>query len=112
MLDDIVRHPEKSGRSVANFVTVALEDRISALTTKDKNKIKVYLEHYDGHCLRAYSYFGDQMPDIQLPKQGEACYMIDIEGNNYYFTATQEVSYKGQTYTGADFYKLVSENKL
>ena len=90
----------------------SLEDRISALTTKDKNKIKVYLEHYDGHCLRAFSYFGDQMPDIQLPEQGEACYMIDIEGNNYYFTATQEVSYKGQTYTGADFYKLVSENKL
>ena len=67
---------------------------------------------YDGHCLRAFSYFGDQMPDIQLPEQGEACYMIDIEGSNYYFTATQEVSYKGQTYTGADFYKLVSENKL
>lgn len=42
----------------------SLEDRISALTTKDENKLKVYLEHYDGHCLRAYSYFKDQMPDI------------------------------------------------
>ncbi len=21
---------------------------------------------YDGHCLRAYSYFGDKMPDIRL----------------------------------------------
>lgn len=43
----------------------ALEDHISALTTKDQNKLKVYLDHYDGHCLRAFSYFSDKMPDIQ-----------------------------------------------
>jgi hypothetical protein len=42
----------------------SLEDRISALTTKDRNKLKVYLEGFDGHCLRAYYYFKDQMPDI------------------------------------------------
>lgn len=42
----------------------SLEDRISALTTKDPQKLKVYTDGYDGHCLRAYSYFGDQMPDI------------------------------------------------
>lgn len=42
----------------------SLEDYISALTTKDPNKLKVYIDGYDGHCLRAYSYFGDQMPDI------------------------------------------------
>ena len=42
----------------------SLEDKISALTTKDPNKLKVYTDGYDGHCLRAYSYFGDQMPDI------------------------------------------------
>lgn len=42
----------------------SLEDRISALTTKDKNKLKVYTDGYDGHCLRAYYYFQDQMPDI------------------------------------------------
>ena len=42
----------------------SLEDRISALTTKDKNKLKVYTDNYDGHCLRAYSYFKDQMLDI------------------------------------------------
>lgn len=42
----------------------SLEDRISALTTKDPNKLAVYTQGYDGHCLRAYSYFGDQMPDI------------------------------------------------
>lgn len=42
----------------------SLEDRISALTTKDRNKLKVYTDGFDGHSLRAYSYFGDQMPDI------------------------------------------------
>ena len=42
----------------------SLEDRISALTTKDPNKLKVYTDGYDGHSLRAYAYFKDQMPDI------------------------------------------------
>lgn len=42
----------------------SLEDRISALTTRDPNKLKVYTDGYDGHSLRAHAYFGDQMPDI------------------------------------------------
>ena len=42
----------------------SLEDKISALTTRDPNKIKVYTDGYDGHCLRALSYFGEHMPDI------------------------------------------------
>lgn len=42
----------------------SLEDRISALTTKDPNKLKVYTDGYDGHCLRAHAYFGDQMDGI------------------------------------------------
>jgi DNA polymerase-1 len=42
----------------------SLEDRINAILTQDPNKIKVYTDGYDGHCLRAYSYFKDQMPGI------------------------------------------------
>lgn len=42
----------------------SLEDRISALVTKDPNKLKVYEDGYDGHSLRAYAYFGDQMTGI------------------------------------------------
>lgn len=42
----------------------SLEDRISALTTRDPNKLKVYEQGYDGHSLRAYKYFGHLMPDI------------------------------------------------
>lgn len=43
----------------------SLEDRISALTTKDPEKLKVYQHGYDGHCLRSFTYFQDQMPDIK-----------------------------------------------
>lgn len=42
----------------------SLEDYISALTTKDPNKLKVYTDGYDGHSLRAFAYFRDEMPDI------------------------------------------------
>lgn len=42
----------------------ALEDRINALLTRDPNKIKVYTDGYDGHSLRAYSYWPDKFPDI------------------------------------------------
>lgn len=42
----------------------SLEDYISALTTKDPNKLKVYTDGYDGHSLRAFAYFPDEMPDI------------------------------------------------
>ena len=42
----------------------SLEDKISAKTTKDPNKIKVYTDGFDGHSLRAYFYFGILMPDI------------------------------------------------
>ena len=39
-----------------------VEDHISALITKDPEKLKVYLEEFDGHCLRAY--YKHLMPDI------------------------------------------------
>lgn len=42
----------------------SLEDRISALTTKDPNKLKVYTDGYDGHCLRAFSYFPEKLDGI------------------------------------------------
>ena len=58
----------------------SLEDRISALTTKDKNKLKVYLENYDGHCLRAYAYFGEEMPDICLATEKDRCFEVVVNG--------------------------------
>ncbi|UYE90238.1 DNA polymerase [Alteromonas phage vB_AemP_PT15-A5] len=40
----------------------SLEDYISALTTKDPNKLKVYTDGYDGHSLRAFSYWKEKFP--------------------------------------------------
>jgi DNA polymerase-1 len=37
---------------------------ISALTTKDKNKLKVYTDGMCSHCFNAFGYYKDQMPDI------------------------------------------------
>lgn len=42
----------------------SLEDKINALLTHDPNKLKVYTDGFDGHCLRAFSYWPEKMPDI------------------------------------------------
>lgn len=39
----------------------SLEDYISALTTKDPNKLDVYIKGFDGHCLRAAYYFQEEL---------------------------------------------------
>lgn len=44
----------------------SLEDYISALTTKDPNKLNVYIRGFDGHCLRAAYYFRDELQHIDL----------------------------------------------
>ena len=54
----------------------SLEDRISALTTKDFNKLRVYTDGFDGHSLRAYSYFKDKMPDIRQVTSGRTFKII------------------------------------
>lgn len=58
----------------------SLEDRISALTTKDVNKLKVYTDGYDGHCLRAYAYFKNQMPLVREAQENERCFKIKQGG--------------------------------
>ena len=52
------------GWLIAGMDFDSLEDKISALVTKDPNKLKVYIDGYDGHCLRTFEYFKEQMPDI------------------------------------------------
>jgi DNA polymerase-1 len=61
----------------------SLEDKISALTTKDPNKIKVYTDGYDGHSLRAQAYFGDQMPKIRLSNGRRAFKVTSSTGTLY-----------------------------
>jgi len=42
----------------------ALEAMGEALLSRDPNKLKVYIDGYDSHCVNAYAYFSDEMPDI------------------------------------------------
>ena len=61
----------------------SLEDRISALLTKDPNKLKVYTDGYDSHSLRAYSFFTDELQDIteqlnEVKKEGKI-YKITLD---------------------------------
>ncbi len=42
----------------------SLEDRISALTTRDPEKLKIYIDGFDGHSYRALNYWPHLYPEI------------------------------------------------
>ena len=86
----------------------ALEDHISALTTKDKNKLKPYIDHYDGHSLRAWNYWKEKMPAINLAEDNEICYKAKIGNNIVFFKDTDVIIYKGKHYTGQELYNKIS----
>ena len=67
------------GEQVALLVTVALEDRISALTTKDPNKLKVYMGHN--------------------------VYSVEINGVTHHIRDDDTINFDGKTYTGEEFYE-------
>lgn len=91
----------------------SLEDRINALLTKDPNKLKVYVEGYDSHSLRAFAYFGDQMPDIQMAEDGERCFKVFSQGKEHYIKCGTLVSCPdGITRKIEEYYDLASNKRL
>jgi DNA polymerase-1 len=86
----------------------SLEDKISAVTTKDPQKIKVYSDGYDGHCLRALAYFGEQMPDIELCPSSATAYSGIVEGKTIYFHSEEEIEYLGKKMTGQELFDLLN----
>lgn len=82
----------------------SLEDRINTLLTKDINKLRVYTDGYDGHCLRAYAYFKDQMPDIRQVEEHTKCYEV----NSQTFTEHDTINLNGKILTGSEFYEHIS----
>ena len=86
----------------------SLEDYISALTTKDPNKLKVYLDGFDGHCLRAATYFAENMRDIEIAPDNADTYSAVVDGETIYFHSEEEIDYLGKTMTGKDLYDLLT----
>ena len=72
----------------------------------------VYIHGYDGHCLRAYSYWGDKMPDISMAEEGEDCYSAKVGSTNIYFHADETIEYLGKQYKGKELYDLLINQKL
>lgn len=63
----------------------SLEDMISALTTKDPNKLAVYEDGYCGHCLRAYAYFKEECPSVLQASPTERVFKVtDALGDTHY----------------------------
>ena len=81
-----------------------MEDRINALLTRDKNKLKVYEDGFDGHSLRAHTYWSHLMPDIRQADTKVQCY----EHEGIAFTSTDIINYKGFKYTGDEFYAEIN----
>lgn len=73
----------------------------------DALKVSKYAEtstNYDGHCLRAYSYFREELPLIRLAEPTEKCYKAILEdGSSVYFNDSDEIEYNGKLFSGRDF---------
>jgi len=64
----------------------SLEDRISALTTQDPNKIKVYI--------------------------GESIYEVIVDGTCHHIRGDDTIIYDGKTYTGEEFHNAYTDGLL
>ena len=67
---------------------------------------------YDGHSLRAYSYFAEQMPDIETVSEGIECYKAKIGDTYVCFHADEQIEYLGKIMTGKSLYELVTSKGL
>ena len=53
-----------SGGSLTNFPEDNVEDYVNTLLTKDKNKLRVYTDGFDGHSMRARAFFAKDLMHI------------------------------------------------
>ena len=88
----------------------SLEDRISALTTRDPNKLKVYTDGYDGHSLRAYSYWPECFSYVRQAET-ERCFKLVIDGDTYYGKAGDTIVLpNGTSLPIEQYYASTSQN--
>ena len=72
----------------------------------------MYLKGYDGHCLRAYAYFKDKMPDIELAEETDRCYSAKVGLSDIIWKSSDTINYQGQQYSGDEFYEMVTNKEL
>ena len=83
----------------------SLEDMISALTTKDPMKLKVYTDGFDGHALRASYYYKDELLaeginiDVTDPKSVNILKKTDHWTRQESKTPTFALTYQGTHFT-------------
>lgn len=88
----------------------SLEDMISALTTKDPNKLKVYTDGFDGHALRAVSYFYNDHPDFAKIDPNDPKQVNALKEKGHPLSAYRQDS-KGPTFLltyGGTFHGMMS----
>lgn len=71
----------------------------------------VYTDGYDGHCLRAYSYHKDSMPDITLASDSTKCFKAKVGNSVVFFKEDDTILYKGKRYTGQELYDKIFRKK-
>jgi DNA polymerase-1 len=79
----------------------SLEDYISALTSRDPMKLKVYTDGFDGHCLRARFYYPEELGHIDMndPKAVNAIAEDFPKLRQESKTPTFALTYQGTYYT-------------
>lgn len=92
----------------------ALEAKINALLTRDPEKMKIYLEGYDSHCLNTYTYWPELMPDIKQAEESDECFECTSKDGKeiIYFKGTDIVTYKGTNYRGTELFALLTSEGL
>ena len=87
------------GYVLASSDYAALEDRLVAIESKDPNKLRVFQEHIDGHCLNASAYFKKE-----LEERGIEIDMDDPESINSLKDLAPDLRQKGKRVTFGQTY--------
>ena len=91
----------------------SLESKINALLTRDENQMSVYTDGFDGHCLRAFFYFRDQMPDIIPAEENDKCFKIKINDQYLYCKSGDFIIDSNNTKIPVEeYYEKITGNRL
>ena len=103
------------GKLLIGIDSDSLEDKISALTTKDPNKIKIYSDGYDGHCLRTYAYADGTehwYDKVRQAEPTEETFKITVGEDTYYLKGTDTaMDETGQVLTVVELAILLQSQK-